>query len=124
MCPDGCAHYLLVSAALCMQRRAFDYLIKPIDLGHLSRAIHHALQRRHTYLEGQQVNQWLKDGVAVRVAERRLEQANQERACMTSARSVSWRKSSTNRGRSLRQSRACQAARDGRITDSGASGPS
>jgi putative two-component system response regulator len=67
------------SAALCMQRGAFDYLIKPIDLGHLSRAIHHALQRRHTQLEGQQINQWLKDEVAARVAERRLEQANQER---------------------------------------------
>ena len=67
------------SAALCMQRGAFDYLIKPIDLGHLSRAIHHALQRRHTQLEGQQINQWLKDEVAARVSERRLEQANQER---------------------------------------------
>ena len=67
------------SAALCMQRGAFDYLIKPIDLGHLSRAIHHALQRRHTQLEGQQINQWLKDEVAARVAERRLEHANQER---------------------------------------------
>jgi putative two-component system response regulator len=67
------------SAALCMQRGAFDYLIKPIDLGHLSRAIHHALQRRHTQIEGQQINQWLKDEVATRVAERRLEQANQER---------------------------------------------
>jgi cyclic di-GMP phosphodiesterase len=67
------------SAALCMQRGALDYLIKPIDLGHLSRAIHHALQRRHTMLEGQQINQWLKDEVAARVAERRLEQANQER---------------------------------------------
>jgi putative two-component system response regulator len=67
------------SAALCMQRGAFDYLIKPIDLGHLSRAIHHALQRRHTYLEGQQINQWLKDEVTARVAERRLEQADQER---------------------------------------------
>ncbi len=67
------------SAALCMQRGAFDYLIKPIDLGHLGRAIHHALQRRHTYLEGQQINQWLKDEVTARVAERRLEQANQER---------------------------------------------
>src|SRR3954471_4137290 len=67
------------SAALCMQRGAFDYLIKPIDLGHLGRAIHHALQRRHTLLEGQQINQWLKDEVAARVAERRLEQANQER---------------------------------------------
>jgi putative two-component system response regulator len=67
------------SAALCMQRGAFDYLIKPIDLGHLGRAIHHALQRRHTQLEGQQINQWLKDEVAARVTERRLEQANQER---------------------------------------------
>ena len=67
------------SAALCMQRGAFDYLIKPIDLGHLGRAIHHALQRRHTQLEGQQINQWLKDEVAARVAERRVEQANQER---------------------------------------------
>jgi putative two-component system response regulator len=67
------------SAALCMQRGAFDYLIKPIDLGHLGRAIHHALQRRHTLLEGQQINQWLKEEVTARVAERRLEQANQER---------------------------------------------
>jgi putative nucleotidyltransferase with HDIG domain len=67
------------SAALCMQRGAYDYLIKPIDLGHLSRAIHHALQRRHTQLEGQQINQWLKEEVAARVAERRLEQVNQER---------------------------------------------
>jgi putative two-component system response regulator len=67
------------SAALCMQRGAFDYLIKPIDLGHLGRAIHHALQRRHTLLEGQQINQWLKEEVTARVTERRLEQANQER---------------------------------------------
>src|ERR671933_1705579 len=67
------------SAALCMQRGAFDYLIKPIDLGHLSRAIHQALQRRHTYLESQQINQWLKDEVTARVAERRQEQAAQER---------------------------------------------
>lgn len=67
------------SAALCMQRGAFDYLIKPIDLGHLGRAIHHALQRRNTLLESQQINQWLKEEVAARVAERRVEQANQER---------------------------------------------
>jgi putative nucleotidyltransferase with HDIG domain len=62
-----------------MQRGAFDYLIKPIDLGHLGRAIHHALKRRNTLLEGQQINQWLKEEVTARVAERRLEQANQER---------------------------------------------
>jgi putative two-component system response regulator len=67
------------SAALCMQRGALDYLIKPIDLTHLGRAIHHALQRRKSLLEGQQINRWLKEEVALRVAERRLEQANQER---------------------------------------------
>lgn len=67
------------SAALCMQRGALDYLIKPIDLTHLGRAIHHALQRRKSLLEGEQMNRWLKEEVAFRVAERRLEQANQER---------------------------------------------
>lgn len=67
------------SAALCMQRGALDYLIKPIDLSHLGRAIARALERRHTLLEGQQINQWLKEEVALRVAERRLEQATQER---------------------------------------------
>ncbi|HEY7635168.1 MAG TPA: HD domain-containing phosphohydrolase [Gemmatimonadales bacterium] len=67
------------SAALCMQRGALDYLIKPIDLTHLGRAVHHALQRRSSLLEGQQMNRWLKEEVALRVAERRLEQANQER---------------------------------------------
>ena len=67
------------SAALCMQRGALDYLIKPIDLAHLGRAIARALERRHTLLEGQQVNQWLKEEVALRAAERRHEQATQER---------------------------------------------
>ena len=67
------------SAALCMQRGALDYLLKPIDLTHLGRAISRALERRHTLLEGQQINQWLKEEVALRVAERRLEQATQER---------------------------------------------
>jgi putative two-component system response regulator len=67
------------SAALCMQRGALDYLIKPIDLTHLGRAIQHALQRRKSLLEGQQISRWLKEEVALRVAERRLEQANQER---------------------------------------------
>jgi putative two-component system response regulator len=67
------------SAALCMQRGALDYLIKPIDLNDLGRAVNHALQRRSSLLEGQQINQWLKEEVALRVAERRLEQANNER---------------------------------------------
>jgi putative nucleotidyltransferase with HDIG domain len=67
------------TAALCMQRGALDYLIKPIDLVHLGRAISRALQKRHTQLEGLQITQWLKEEVTLRVAERRVEQANQER---------------------------------------------
>jgi DNA-binding NtrC family response regulator len=43
------------SAALCMQRGALDYLIKPIDLAHLGRAIRRALERRHT-ARGQRMN--------------------------------------------------------------------
>ena len=67
------------SAALCMQRGALDYLIKPIDLSHLGHAITHALQRRHTVLQGQQIDRRLKEEVALRAAERRAEQANLER---------------------------------------------
>ncbi len=67
------------SAALCMQRGALDYLIKPVDLPRLGRAVESALQKRHTLLEGQQINRWLKEEVALRVAEKRLEQAHQER---------------------------------------------
>lgn len=67
------------SAALCMQRGAMDYLTKPIDLSHLGRAITRALHRRHTMLESQQINRWLKEEVAMRTAEVRLERANLER---------------------------------------------
>jgi putative two-component system response regulator len=67
------------TAALCMQRGAYDYLIKPIDLSQLGRAVTSALQRRHSLLEGQQVNRWLKEEVAQRAAQHRSEQATQER---------------------------------------------
>ena len=67
------------SAALCMQRGALDYLLKPVDLAHLGRAIENALRRRYARLEGQQTSRWLRDELAVRAAERRQEQANQER---------------------------------------------
>jgi putative two-component system response regulator len=36
------------SAALCMQRGALDYLVKPVDLAQLGRAIERALRKRHT----------------------------------------------------------------------------
>ncbi|HEU4829816.1 MAG TPA: HD domain-containing phosphohydrolase [Gemmatimonadales bacterium] len=67
------------TAALCMQRGAFDYLTKPIDLDVLARAIQRALSRRHTKIEDQQINRWLKEEVAVRSAEVRAERANLER---------------------------------------------
>lgn len=67
------------SAALCMQRGALDYLVKPVDLAHVGRAIETALRKRRSLIESQQVNRWLKEEVALRVAEQRLEQANQER---------------------------------------------
>ena len=67
------------SAALCMQRGAMDYLTKPIELSELSRAINSALRKRGTQLEQQNLNQWLKEEVAVRSAEVRNERAKLER---------------------------------------------
>jgi putative nucleotidyltransferase with HDIG domain len=67
------------SAALCMQRGAMDYLTKPVDLTDLLRAIHRALRRRDTMIESQQINHWLKEEVAIRTAELRMERANLER---------------------------------------------
>ena len=67
------------TAALSMQRGAMDYLTKPIDLPDLARAIQRALRRRDTMIESQQINHWLKEEVAVRTAELRIERANLER---------------------------------------------
>ena len=67
------------SAALCMQRGALDYLLKPVDLTHLGRAVQGALQKRHARLEGRDTGRRLGGEIATRAAERWLEQANQER---------------------------------------------
>ncbi|HWA16685.1 MAG TPA: HD domain-containing phosphohydrolase, partial [Gemmatimonadales bacterium] len=67
------------SAALCMQRGAMDYLTKPIDLGDLARAILRAIRRRDSQVEQANLNQWLKEEVAVRTAELRRERAKLER---------------------------------------------
>jgi len=67
------------SAALCMQRGAYDYLIKPIDLAHLDRAIGHALRRRRTLLESRPINPGLKEEAALRMAGQQLDQTTQER---------------------------------------------
>jgi putative two-component system response regulator len=67
------------SAALCMQRGALDYLTKPIDLGHLARAIQQALRRRDEQVKAQRLQRMLKEEVADRTAELRFERANLER---------------------------------------------
>ncbi len=67
------------TAALCMQRGAMDYLTKPIDLTDLARAILRAIRRRDSQLEQANLNQWLKEEVAVRTAELRRERAKLER---------------------------------------------
>ncbi len=67
------------TAALCMQRGAMDYLTKPIDLSDLARAILRAIRRRDSMMEQANLNQWLKEEVAVRTAELRRERAKLER---------------------------------------------
>ncbi|MFN8653204.1 MAG: response regulator [Gemmatimonadales bacterium] len=67
------------TAALCMQRGAMDYLTKPIDLADLARAILRAIRRRDSLVEQANLNQWLKEEVAVRTAELKRERAKLER---------------------------------------------
>lgn len=67
------------SAALCMQRGAYDYLTKPIELSDLGRAVQRALKRRETQLENRQLNQWLKEEVTARTAELQRERLKAER---------------------------------------------
>jgi putative nucleotidyltransferase with HDIG domain len=67
------------SAALCMQRGAVDYLIKPVDLGHLGRAVETALRKRQARLEGQQRHRRPGEEAAPGTAERRWERTEQER---------------------------------------------
>jgi cyclic di-GMP phosphodiesterase len=66
------------SATVCMQRGALDYLTKPVDLTDLTHAITRALRRRETMIETAKINHWLKEEVAVRTAELRIERANLE----------------------------------------------
>ncbi len=67
------------SAALCMQRGAIDYLTKPVDLSDLERAIERALEQRARQIDAAQITSHLKEEVAIRTAELRLERANLQR---------------------------------------------
>jgi putative nucleotidyltransferase with HDIG domain len=67
------------SAAVCMQRGAYDYLTKPIELSDLEIALRRALRRRHTMLQNREISMWLKQEVSERTREleaqrRQLEQ--------------------------------------------------
>ena len=67
------------SAALCMQRGAMDYLIKPVDLAQLDRAVERALGRRVEQLESRRRQQDLTEEVAIGRAALTRERANVER---------------------------------------------
>jgi putative nucleotidyltransferase with HDIG domain len=67
------------AAALCMQRGALDYLVKPVDLADLERAISRALSRRREMIEQEQTQAWLKHEIVRRGAELRRERGNLER---------------------------------------------
>jgi putative nucleotidyltransferase with HDIG domain len=67
------------AAALCMQRGAMDYLVKPVDLQELERAIARALARRRELMEQADTQAWLQREIVQRGAELRRERGNLER---------------------------------------------
>ena len=67
------------SAALCMQRGAMDYLIKPVDLAQLERALERSLARRDEQLEIRLRQQELSAEVVLGRAALEHERANVER---------------------------------------------
>jgi response regulator RpfG family c-di-GMP phosphodiesterase len=62
------------SAAVCMQRGAYDYLTKPIELTDLGGAVDRALRRRDTLIQSRGISAWLKEEV-----ERQTEEIERER---------------------------------------------
>jgi putative two-component system response regulator len=66
------------TASLCMQRGAMDYLLKPIELADLDRALASALRRRSKTLEERENTLILKEEVLTRTAELRRERAKVE----------------------------------------------
>ncbi len=66
------------TAATCMQRGAFDYLTKPIELNDLSAAIERALKRRDTFIQNREISSWLKEEVQRRTREVEIEREKQQ----------------------------------------------
>ena len=67
------------TAALCMQRGAMDYLVKPVELHDLERAISRALARRREMIEQAETQAWLRHEIVQRGAELHRERGNLER---------------------------------------------
>lgn len=66
------------TAAICMQRGAFDYLTKPIELTDLGAAIDRALRRRDTQIQNRGITVWLKEEVSRQTEELRVKQLRLE----------------------------------------------
>jgi len=66
------------AAAICMQRGAYDYLTKPIELTDLGAAVDRALRRRDTMLQNRGISEWLKEEVDRRTAELEAERRKLE----------------------------------------------
>jgi len=76
------------AAALCMQRGAMDYLVKPVDLSDLERAITRAISRRRDLIEQAETQAWLKQEIVQRGAELRRERGNLERISVATLESL------------------------------------
>ncbi len=76
------------SAALCMQRGAMDYLVKPVDLADLERSIARAISRRRDLIEQAETQAWLKQEIVQRGAELRRERGNLERISVATLESL------------------------------------
>lgn len=76
------------SAALCMQHGAMDYLVKPVDLTDLERAIGRALRRRRELIDQDDTQSWLKTEIVRRGAELRRERGNLERISVATLESL------------------------------------
>ena len=76
------------TAALCMQRGAFDYLAKPIELTELDGAIGRAIERRDQLLHEHRSSDLLKDEVARLVVEVHRQQARFEKLSVATLESL------------------------------------
>ena len=67
------------TAAACMQRGAYDYLTKPIELNDLSNSIERALKRRDTLMQNREISSWLREEVQSRTRENKRDREQQQK---------------------------------------------